>query len=853
MENGEAYEQLLAKYRDLELRVTKFSTIEQDLINTRDLLDQELVQYKRLTAFNSAALKLANDREFLHLLSEAIIDIFEVESSMVFLHDTLHHEETVLVTEGFLYNADQQGDVISDLLNLASRKSRGETSILVEAELKPYRQLQNVYQSYYFHFIDPDSSLNLALFGIISKGSERLYKSLQNRNQTLFEVFGQQVRAIFANRQKSKKIQQQFNNLMEAKNELNKLSLIATKTKNGVIISDDKGRIEWVNDAFTHITGYALEDVKGLKPKDFLQRGFENTEEQRLLSEALSKKENIEVKIVNYNKKGDPYYNWLEITPVFDEDGKHTNFIALQRDITAETLYQETLVRMNARFEMVAKKSNIGIWEWDMRSNEVTWNEVLMEIYGNAKTDLTKPFFEVFKEQLYFEDRERVLQELDDIQFGKTELIESEFRILVKDSQEMRILKCLTFSERDIDNKIIRMLGSASDITEAREAELRMQASKESFINQLDTLKNFYESILSHSPAQIAVLDADGRFSYFNEEFRIKNHLKGLRNATTIAELKALNPSKAEYLQRLQVQMTKAIESNELVQFEDVMVRRGIEEFELISILPGINNLNRNANNIIITATDITDLKKYQNTLLTKNEELKKINSELDNFVYSVSHDLRSPLLSITGLIRLIKDTPDLSDLVLQYLGFAESSVVKLDNTISDILEYSRNSRLGIKSEYLDLKKMSDSIFEDLRFSAETEVVLNYQENIETPFYSDSTRINAVLKNTIGNAVKYRKKDIPNPEVYMTIDVNLERLHLIIKDNGEGIPEKSLPKVFDMFYRASGSSNGTGLGLYICKEIINKLGGEISIESHLGIGTTVSIILPNLIENRNNE
>jgi signal transduction histidine kinase len=132
-------------------------------------------------------------------------------------------------------------------------------------------------------------------------------------------------------------------------------------------------------------------------------------------------------------------------------------------------------------------------------------------------------------------------------------------------------------------------------------------------------------------------------------------------------------------------------------------------------------------------------------------------------------------------------------------------------------------------------------------------VVLNYQENGDTPFYSDLMRINAILKNTIGNAVKYRKKDISNPEVFMTIDVNLERLHLIIKDNGEGIPENSLPKVFDMFYRASKSSNGTGLGLYICKEIINKLGGEISIESQLGIGTTVSIMLPNLIENRNNE
>jgi len=143
-------------------------------------------------------------------------------------------------------------------------------------------------------------------------------------------------------------IRRQVDKISTTAIELRKLSLIATKTKSGVIITDRFGNIEWINDSFTKTTGYTLDEVKGRKPKEFLQRNDgANDEARQILSQSLAKRETVEVTIVNYNKWGEPYYNQLEITPVFDEDGNHVNFIALQKDITVEMRFQEEMIHKN--------------------------------------------------------------------------------------------------------------------------------------------------------------------------------------------------------------------------------------------------------------------------------------------------------------------------------------------------------------------------------------------------------------------------------------------------------------------------------------------------------------------------
>lgn len=227
-----------------------------------------------------------------------------------------------------------------------------------------------------------------------------------------------------------------------------------------------------------------------------------------------------------------------------------------------------------------------------------------------------------------------------------------------------------------------------------------------------------------------------------------------------------------------------------------------------------------------------------------KNYDLVKANGELDNFVYRVSHDLRSPLLSVKGLLSLVFQSPDLNEKTEGYLRRAETSINRLDDTIREILEYSRNSRLAQKLEVFDIKRMIELIFEDLRYLAGPQ--FNFSVEVKGPneVFSDGYRINTVLRNLISNSVKYKRNDIPDPSLKVTVETLPKSVLIKVEDNGEGINESSLPRVFEMFYRGTNSSVGTGLGLYICKEVIEKLNGNIRISSTHGKGTLVTIELP---------
>lgn len=169
-------------------------------------------------------------------------------------------------------------------------------------------------------------------------------------------------------------------------------------------------------------------------------------------------------------------------------------------------------------------------------------------------------------------------------------------------------------------------------------------------------------------------------------------------------------------------------------------------------------------------------------------------------------------------------------------------STKRLDNTILEILNYSRNARLEVRFEPFNLRTSIEYILADLG-SMRTDVKSAVHWSGEQQVVQDEVRVGVLLKNILANAIKYSKRD-GSAKVNVQAVTTPENMQLIISDNGEGIAESHLAQVFDMFYRATTSSPGTGLGLYISKEITDKIGGSISIESTLGIGTEVSIILP---------
>jgi signal transduction histidine kinase len=244
------------------------------------------------------------------------------------------------------------------------------------------------------------------------------------------------------------------------------------------------------------------------------------------------------------------------------------------------------------------------------------------------------------------------------------------------------------------------------------------------------------------------------------------------------------------------------------------------------------------------SVVDITETRVFEDTLIEKNEQLEKINQELDQFVYSVSHDLRSPLMSIKGLISVMELSLQNEDLMKQYLNLIEQSVGRLDDTILEILDYSKNSRIEVQHEEFDIQKLVDEVFQDHEHYSNPKIDFRLTLIGSRNVNSDKLRIATLLKNFIGNAVKYRNKQIDNPFVKVQIENNDNTLTIAIEDNGEGISEDNQKKVFNMFYRASNSSSGTGLGLYICKEIIIKMGGSVHLDSELQKGTTIHLTLP---------
>lgn len=258
---------------------------------------------------------------------------------------------------------------------------------------------------------------------------------------------------------------------------------------------------------------------------------------------------------------------------------------------------------------------------------------------------------------------------------------------------------------------------------------------------------------------------------------------------------------------------------------------------------------NKNPLRVYGIVQDITQQALYEQTLKRQNKELKKTNSELDRFVYSTSHDLRAPLTSLLGLISILDEETDTSNMVhKEMIKMMRQSVTKLDDFIDSIINYSRNSRTVIKTEEINFKVLINEIKERLKFmngfqnNFITEVI-----NQEGKFISDKIRIGIVLSNLISNAIKYQDITKKNPFVEIIVNTNEFKATIEIEDNGIGIDKKNREKVFEMFFQGSDLSTGSGIGLYIVKETIEKLNGTIQLETEINKGSKFIITIPNLI------
>ncbi len=225
--------------------------------------------------------------------------------------------------------------------------------------------------------------------------------------------------------------------------------------------------------------------------------------------------------------------------------------------------------------------------------------------------------------------------------------------------------------------------------------------------------------------------------------------------------------------------------------------------------------------------------------------KLNAENKELDSFLSSTSHDLRTPIASILGLTYLGRIELQ-EEKARTFMNIIEERIKKLDLIISDILNLSRSKKIDVKIEDLDLRELIEETTADLKFNkGASSIFLDYQAHPSHTFKSDYNQVKIILSNLLANAVKYHNLDQPNPFIRVSFKRVRHVVEIAVEDNGRGISKENVPKIFDMFFRASEDTEGTGLGLYIVKEALNKIKGIIFVDSELGKGSKFRIVLEN--------
>jgi PAS domain S-box-containing protein len=361
----------------------------------------------------------------------------------------------------------------------------------------------------------------------------------------------------------------------------------------------------------------------------------------------------------------------------------------------------------------------------------------------------------------------------------------------------------------------------AKDITEKKQA-----------LESMRKTETLFSQLFQNSPMAIVILDDKGNVVQINQGFHEMFEY-------SIDELKGRGLNSFIVPEELEAEgndLNSLISSYKVIRIETMRRRRDGEMLSLIVYGVPVHMEDKTIG-IFGVYVDITEQKKIE-------KELKIRNTELDNFVYKVSHDLRAPLSSILGLVNLA-NMPGNDDNPGTYITLIGRKVEQLDHFISDVLSHSKNLKQDVTIERVDVKQIVANTFTDLSYLRNAELIHKEIDIQGSSFFSDRWRLAEIFRNLISNAIKYRRMDIDRPIVKVTVRITDQEADITFSDNGIGIEPDKLLNIFEMFYRASTQSDGSGLGLYIVKNAVEKLGGQIDVFSKPLQGTEFKIILPN--------
>lgn len=502
-------------------------------------------------------------------------------------------------------------------------------------------------------------------------------------------------------------------------------------------------------------------------------------------------------------------------------------------------IYKE-LIDTRQRFQIASEAAKTRVWELWSEGEKLIVDSELSPLYGYTHLDISTMSSDRMK-FVYEEDRNFVSKTIQDCLYGILQNFEIEHRIYNKNGDIGWILLRGVYVPPE-NSKPARIIGSATDITERKNYEEAIRKSEEKF-------RKIFES----SGIGIATLAPDGHFSKINSSFcdilgYTETELIGMnfRNITHPGDIEK------------SLELTKELLKNESLEGKSLEKRYLHKSGDLVWALTTIS-LIRDIDNkpqfFIAQVQDITKRKKFEEQLIKYTEELKLLNASKDKFFSIISHDLRSPFNSLLGLTEYISQSYD--EMTPQDIKSSISSIYnssrQVYGLILNLLEWSmiQSGRIKVDKTVINLKELGNEIknlYEEAANQKQLELTINISEEIFV--YADKYMIDTIIRNFVSNSIKFTE---PGGKIIVKGIINGDNAEVSVTDSGIGISienQKNLFRIDEQFRReGTAKEKGTGLGLILCKEFIEKNNGVLWVESEEGKGSRFSFTVPRYLGN----